>query len=603
MSKRSQIAYAPYNFVPFPEQIIHRYEHIDDLPTHNVSRDEERHLYSGEITFDITAESPLLVADGDERRKDASEYDFIKNASGKYEIPGSTLRGLLRSNVSILSMSNWANDIDREKFYYRTVGESGTTLANTYRDIVGSGVEEYQGRARNVKAGYLVKTGPDQFVIYPARTDGGRKNKSYYKYHVGNVNKRFKAEFERKLKQGFKVKDCTFAVNRHGRATYLNGRDAPFKGKKVFSGPMFGKRSAYIINELDRNARPIQISSKQLRVFKADYEFKKSKFPQRDREKLEDFFFLPEDQGINNAKPCFYLERGKDLYFGFTAFLRITYDYDTMDMIPKRIQDAPYGIDYEKALFGFVKNDFINYQAKHDVSDYASRVHFFPSEIAEDPQSLIKGNKVLASPRASALQMYLQQDLDKSDYYSYNDEDTQLRGMKHYWIKNVSKEKEFKSNPGIQSKLNLLPEQTVFQAKIKFDQLYEDELGLLLWAIQGPTHHQLGMGKPYGYGVVTFSNVQCKTTSPLEMYDDVHDLFNLGFKQQDPNHLIATYKKFIRETYSIDLKEQKSVQVFFQMKVKSPLQEKQMEYMPLRNGYDQNPKLPTASDLLNGRYK
>ena len=52
-----------------------------------------------------------------------------------------------------------------------------------------------------------------------------------------------------------------------------------------------------------------------------------------------------------------------------------------------------------------------------------------------------------------------------------------------------------------------------------------------------------------------------------------------------------------------NLDKQESIQVFLKMKEKAPLSDKDMAYMPLRGGYSKKPKLPTARDLLEGKYR
>src|SRR5699024_580308 len=136
--------------------------------------------------------------------------------------------------------------IDQERFYYRAVGESGTKRAQTYKDILDIDQKVHKGKRysieRNVRAGYIVKHGKDQYVIYPAKTDGGRHGKSYYKVHQNNINKRYRESFIKKLKDGYIVEDVTFSVNQHGNAVYFNGRNASFKGKMMFTGPMGKKK-------------------------------------------------------------------------------------------------------------------------------------------------------------------------------------------------------------------------------------------------------------------------------------------------------------------------------------------------------------------------
>lgn len=593
MTNKKQVAYAPYNFIPFPEKIINRYQDLNELPSHDLSKEGDKHLLSGEITFDIVAESPILVAKGKDRNEKKSPNEFVKNAEGKYVIPGSTLRGLIRNNVRVLSMSDWSRDIQEEKFYYRAVGESSTSLGKEYRRVLGiTNDGQFGSVPRKVKAGYIVKYGRN-YVIYPARTDGGRKGKSYYKYHINKVPKKDKVKYRKYLEYGFEVQECKFSVNQYGKAIKLNNEDASFKGHMIFTGSIRNKRTFYIINEINKAAKPIQLTEDDIKAFKADYNYRKSKFFKKKRENLEKHFSLPRKNGIEAAKPCFYLHHNDKVYFGFTAFLRIPYNQTTKDLIPSRIKEKAFGIDYEQALFGFVNNKV---KDKEPDGNYASRIKVFPSELSEHPRNLVKSDVTLMGPRASSVQMYLEQELDKKDYYTYNDKHAQLRGMKQYWIKDT-----FIGSKGSQS-LHLLPDSSLFSAKIRFEQLHKDELGLLLWALKGPTFHQLGMGKPYGYGVVKFTNFKCRAIRPMDKYDNLGNFFQIDMENIDIDSYIELYKHFIEEHFSINLEEAESLRLFFAMKEKSPLSQEKMKYMPLENGYDKKPKLPTVQDLLDGKY-
>ena len=57
-------AHAPYNFVPFSNRIMVRYQSPDELPPHDVWDPE---LKSGEIHVTLEAQTPVLVSDGRER--------------------------------------------------------------------------------------------------------------------------------------------------------------------------------------------------------------------------------------------------------------------------------------------------------------------------------------------------------------------------------------------------------------------------------------------------------------------------------------------------------------------------------------------------------
>jgi|SRR5690625_2166621 len=386
MSKK--IAHAPYNFVPLPEKIIKRYDSFDELPTHNASKPGEEKLLSGEVTFDIVAQSPILVADGkgsnDKEGARGKSYNFIQTNDNYYKIPGSTLRGLIRNTVSILSLSNWVDRIPEE----------------------------------NIKT--------------------------------------------------------------------------------------------------------------------------------------------------NNQ-----------------------FEFTTIDGIPEKYKQDKLIIDYERALFGFTKNDFSFYQGNQSKINYASRLNFLPSKIPSKDIDVLTRRIDLYSPNVEAKEMYLQPEGTR-----INMKNTHVRGMKHYWIKNKSNIKNGKD------KLNFLQKYTKFSAKIKFHNLHKDELGLLLWAIMAPKYHQIGMAKPYGYGKVKFNNITCKVAKQKHMYNKLTDFFDRGLKDENIHLFIDDYKKYVKERFDTNINNKNSIKIFLLMKQRSNLNNQEMKYMNEPNKGKKKPILPTAEQLL-----
>lgn len=104
---------APYNFVEFPRVWVARYGSMEELPPHD--RYQEG-LLTGMIEFRWEAVTPVFINDG------SNKGHFFVNHEG-FAIPGSTVRGLIRSHVQILGMSNWRDDIRNERFLYRAMAD------------------------------------------------------------------------------------------------------------------------------------------------------------------------------------------------------------------------------------------------------------------------------------------------------------------------------------------------------------------------------------------------------------------------------------------------------------------------------------------------
>lgn len=147
-------ARAPYNFIKFPSEV----KYIEKkLPDHNKFYEN---LKTGYIEYEIKNETSLFI--GAEKNENESSSFEIDN---KKVIPGSTMRGKIRSNAEILSFS-YPHFIDKARF--------------TYRDLAGETVlkEEYSKRlllnegSKNIN--YKVKVGVikrinEKYILYPSK--------------------------------------------------------------------------------------------------------------------------------------------------------------------------------------------------------------------------------------------------------------------------------------------------------------------------------------------------------------------------------------------------------------------------------------------------
>lgn len=156
---------APYNFVPMTERIIWRYEGASQLPRHDVLDPE---LLTGQIRVTITAETPIFISG---REKGA----FATDARGRYIIPGSSLRGLLRQNMQILGLGliRPGEDFNDLRLLYRdmTSGRQSVTypLRERYISVLGIDNKDKDDPSspKKVEGGYLYREG-GKYYIAPA---------------------------------------------------------------------------------------------------------------------------------------------------------------------------------------------------------------------------------------------------------------------------------------------------------------------------------------------------------------------------------------------------------------------------------------------------
>tara|TARA_R110001583_G_scaffold131546_2_gene283314 strand:+ start:9751 stop:11721 length:1971 start_codon:yes stop_codon:yes gene_type:complete len=162
------------------------------------------------------------------------------------------------------------------------------------------------------------------------------------------------------------------------------------------------------------------------------------------------------------------------------------------------------GWDMPTAMFGAVEGVDQDRLSKQDDTARAAlkgRVSFgFAISTNAEPGEVKKG--VFGVPRPSFEPYYL------TGADGYNDGDSRLSGRKRYPVR--SKVNEFvipNDNPDTQEAVRFLKSGAKFTQTIKFKNLRQEELGLLLWAIcfgngknTGQYRHAIGRAKGHGYG-------------------------------------------------------------------------------------------------------
>ena len=177
-------AVAPYNFIELPNKIVSTAPFIQ----HNqyICSDADKR-YTGTFKCTLTTESPLYIRNGltpqdfekhgdkstnvedlnsldkEEGNKDARKRrtDFFKHPNTQNpKIPGSSLRGMLRNLLEIISFSKIDKVSDAQKLFFRAVAMTSETdsIAAEYKKYIGP---------KKIKAGYL-KKGIKGWEIQPA---------------------------------------------------------------------------------------------------------------------------------------------------------------------------------------------------------------------------------------------------------------------------------------------------------------------------------------------------------------------------------------------------------------------------------------------------
>ena len=521
---------APYNFVPFSEKVYQYPE--KKLTAHNAV---EEGLITGEITYEVTAQTPVMVDDGTQH--------FFRDADGRYAIPGSTMRGLIRNNVQVLGLCSYEDDIDDYALMYRNVAYGAEK--KQYNNTLGAkqlrindGSRSYGlGVLLNVHAGYVANEN-GRFVIYQTAVDSIKKEFEGMNYYVlserkiihdylkykdrssyGFFRQKGKSILQHEYEKFRQEKDKNGRVHYKGR---INKEYEPYykpvsyevahekditavgypgeyknEGYAVSTGRMNEKKAVYIVPQIDKNKDSITIPEEDIRAFRIDLKKKENTLKQFGGRK---HFDLPEE---GQMRPVFYIQLDGRLYFGFTPRLRLFYDHTVKEGVRQKQEKG--GVDYAKALFGYATPE----------KSYKSKLSFSDAVLQGGAGQGKEQKLILAEPKPTSYLDYLKQDGNMA--VTYNTDGFELRGTKQYWLHGqpVLMDGVVK-NEKAASTIRPLEAGAKFTGKIRFQNLTEDELGLLLWAVRLNEGSQMNVGKAKSYGFGRIS-VEIKEAKKLDM--------------------------------------------------------------------------------------
>lgn len=580
---------APYNFVPFYDKV---YEYPENKLTDHDSMDEN--LITGEITYEITAKTPVMIDDGTE------QHSFFRDAKGRYAIPGSTMRGLIRNNVQVLGLCSYADDVDDYALMYRDVANGAEK--KQYNNTLGSkqirindGNKSYGlGVLLKVHAGYVVNEG-GKYIIYQTVVDSIKKEFEGMNYYVLSERKIVNdyLKYGDKFSYGF---FCQAGRNilqhnfkpfvrfvENGRVHYRGDKNLDYrpyyekisyevahekditavgfpgeykrKGYAVSTGRMEEKKAVYIIPDIDKRKECIPIPEEDIRAFRIDLKKKESTLKQFGG---KEYFDLPEE---GKMRPVFYIQMDGRLYFGFTPRLRLFYDHTVKEGL--RQQGKADGVDYAKAMFGYTSSE----------KSYKSKLSFSDAVLQGSAESGQEKKLILAEPKPTSYLDYLVQDGQKrygSGTVTYNTSGFTLRGAKQYWLhKQLVQTGDSVKNKGAASDIRPLKEGAKFAGKIRFQNLTEDELGLLLWAVRLNEGSQMNVGKAkaYGYGRISVEIKEAKKLDMSRAYREEETLCLEPFCEIKVEQAIARYQKEINQYLGgRKIEELPHIQDFFIMK-------------------------------------
>lgn len=552
---------APYNFVPLSETVVT--PDWANLVSHDVPFKDG---LCGELHFTIETKSPLLV--GGKRRKATSHQEgevwFHKNTSGQFEIPGSSLEGMVRNVFEIATFSRMKL-VDDKRFGLRDI--SSRSVSASYADKIKS--KDARGHEQSVVGcAYLqrdsttgrpmlykcehVRVHHDELAEYleiePNKLFKYQDEATHQWEDIQSTRDKY-VFWEQKLDE--KNRSASYVwfsrtVDSQQRAGLkLNSEQSKgnSSGQIVLTGYIQNKRKEFIF--FNKSKDPIDILKE-------------------DPSAWSDFLFIHADDEDNRSNrpwpgywknkyhhgskvPLFFMESSapKKMRLALAYLPKLAADFSVLEMIGHTSTDhvqGSKGPDMTDLLFGFA--------ADESGGGLKARVHFGTGVLDGDAQVFRTTCTVLAEPKPSFYPNYVVQSKTRvtngEQYNTYMSTSEALsghiRGWKRYPVRDeteITLTRPPTNNRLTQVRLNRI-ENARFSASVRFHNLRPEELGAFIWALRfshsGKCRHSLGMGKPLGYGQVQVSIDE--EGSKLIPNDP-------GGKADSLDHYVGCFKKYM----------------------------------------------------------
>lgn len=561
----NQAGRAPYNFVPAPAVVKSCF---DPPPPQNRYQDDR---YTGELDLQLTALTDFYIRgmwplrDFVNGRKEIKEQKRPFSAGGRLRLPGSSLRGMLRTLIEILGKAPLA-PINNNRLFFRSVGASSEPADPSFDPNAVSYKERLCGgdgtRANpswpKANAGYLY-AGRRGWYVRPARRDS--YGTQWYRINLGCVTA---ADPEPIVFQPAEAKPYQHSRvwARFGMATKASDEAGGQKGVLIQSGGFAGKKKfQWVIHEEDENGAKIVIPPELVESYLSD---RNSGANLKYRE-----------EGQPKGKPCFFTtakdDRGNEWVtsFGHTPYYRLPYRTTPEMANPAHRSESATGWDLAELLFGRLQTK--------ERSGARGRVFvedaFLTGDGEIDERETVT---VLGTPQPTTYQHYLVQrspDGRQSIHWDANyDKEPRrpfLRGHKLYWHRpgaSTTPTAGLEEKKKVTTTFYKARKKCKFEARIRFENLSRLELGALLTAIELPSDcaHRLGMAKPLGLGSFRITTGEPRLTAApnagrQDRYSKLFDsATQLHVGQQNTVGVKADCKRHFAEWYLFENRREDS---------------------------------------------
>ena len=450
----------------------------------------------GIIEVTLKNVSPLFTRDGeaqnqDEKSRPTLSAHIFEDGQRRYLIPATTLKGMLRSTMEIMSFAKMQMFDDRY-FAYRSFNQ-GEELYDTYHKAMGAKSEgSYDEKVFG--CGWLSMDEEENLSITPCEGPFERiPHSEMAKKPLG------KTSYQRNESVGWYP-----LITRNGKSYYL-----------VCTGDINKKEKEYLFPTAVSKQEPLTVTDEVRQKFMDVHDgpspdFDKYLYRLKRKERVAVFFAKDKDGNVK--------------VIGLSRMIRYPYENGVKKLIEvqQKTNGNDNGRDLCETIWGYA-------DGKESLKGRVQIGHAFCSApIADSRLVLTRG--ILGQPKASFYPLYLKQsDATDNKFKTYNTA-TGIAGRKLYKIHTGATTTELpqgNGNGNTTTTFHAIPADCKFKFRIRVHNLRPIEVGALLSALTlnntPGTFHNIGMAKAYGFGKIQIISVNLVEGFEKTAEDYMHD--------------------------------------------------------------------------------
>lgn len=507
---------SPYNFVPLPKEGVFFPDWAEQI-SHDVPFADG---VSGKIHLTLVAETPIFVRNGAASSADEKETSFSHYAapdgSLRYFLPATTIKGQVRSVLEILSFGKMRLD-ERAMFAQREWDNTQLYELKTPKE------------QQKIRCGYLRRKGDDYEIadhgkpwrISQKEIDSMLGTDIFERYFCDKGNGKLTDEQKTAAYKYSLLEDLglrpgqltglmfSAASNKNGKVVVKADPSGDMRGSIVLTGSpdrwkKIRGKDAGKFYEFVFPAKSVGIHALSSGTFD-HYKFIYDRADENGKKEWARIRRLIEEPGADGGypgAPVFFRvdDNGAVKDFGFALLYKLPYRRTPFETLRHDDKDGASRPDMADCVFGCI--------SKTPGESLKGRV-FFSNAFAKRavPDEVVTVTP--GSPKASYYPCYISQKgkagKADGDYKTYNDNDGEIRGWKRYVLKNgATPGRRNDENDKVNVSFTPLKAGAEFECDVVFFNLRHVELGALLSALTfhgtPSVRHQIGGGKPYGYG-------------------------------------------------------------------------------------------------------